>query len=200
MRISTWLRLVVVCLLGIGIQASCSQVSAQPKPPRRESKKPLVQQEFQGIGLTQRLAEADAVERACDWIGNQPDFGWQPSPDYLHEKGMIHLVGEPSEKEFEIAKDVGNNIAKDGKMTVVTMQLEITADQKRDMQKQAQHLRMKERHKHSLFGLLGAVALLSVVGGYLRLEEATKGYYTRLLRIAAVGVLVVIVAGLCVVG
>ena len=36
-----------------------------------------------------------------------------------------------------------------------------------------------------------------MVGGYLRLEEATKGYYTRWLRLTAVGVVLAIVCGLC---
>jgi hypothetical protein len=43
------------------------------------------------------------------------------------------------------------------------------------------------------------VCLLAVVGAYLRLEEATKGYYTRLLRLAAVVFVLVVIAGLCVI-
>ena len=62
---------------------------------------------------------------------------------------MVHTIGEPSEKEFESAKE----IAKDGKMKVVKMQLEITSEQARDIQKQAQHQRIKERQKQSLLAL-----------------------------------------------
>jgi hypothetical protein len=184
----------MVCLLSGGIQATCSQASAQPKPPKAE--KIRIQEKFTGYGLTPKEAEADALGRACDWLATHTDFGWTPPAEYLREKGMVTSDGEPDVKEFDLPKE----IAKDGNLYVVSMQLTIKENQVPDIQKQAQHLRMKERQKHSLFGLLGAVALLSVVGGYLRLEEATKGYYTRLLRIAAVGVLVVIVAGLCVVG
>lgn len=192
MRISTWFCLTALCLIAAGIEASSSEASPRPNPPG--AKKFLIQEEFQGYGLTQKLAEADALERACNWLADHANFGWSPSPDYLREKGIIHFVGEPNEKEFEIAKE----FAKDGKMKVVTMQLEITGEQARDIQKQGQNQRMKERQKHSLLGLFGAVALLGVLGGYLRLEEATKGYYTRLLRITAIGVLLVVVAGLCV--
>jgi hypothetical protein len=39
-------------------------------------------------------------------------------------------------------------------------------------------------------------AVLLVITGYLRLEEATKGYYTTLLRVAAIGVLVATAIGL----
>jgi hypothetical protein len=44
--------------------------------------------------------------------------------------------------------------------------------------------------------LAGLVALLVVAGGYLRLEEATRGYYTTLLRAAAVAFLALVGAGL----
>ena len=46
----------------------------------------------------------------------------------------------------------------------------------------------------------GVVCLLLVVGGYLRLEEATKGYYTRLLRLTAIAVLIGVGVGLYVMG
>jgi len=38
--------------------------------------------------------------------------------------------------------------------------------------------------------------LLLAVAGYLRLEDATKGYYTRLLRLAAVAFVALVGAGL----
>jgi hypothetical protein len=44
--------------------------------------------------------------------------------------------------------------------------------------------------------LAGAVVLLLVVGGYLRLEEATRGYFTTLLRLGAAGVVLLTVVGL----
>ncbi len=194
MRFCTAFRIVGLCVLAVAIQAACSQAFAHPKPPN--SKKILIQEEFQGYGLTTKDAEANAVENACQWLATHSSFGWCPPAEYLRDKGMIRTVGEPDEKEFEFVKEA----AKGGKVKVVTMQLEITADQARDIQKQAQNQRMKERQRYSLLGLVGAVALLGVVSGYLRLEEATKGYYTRLLRIAALSVLLVIVAGLCVMG
>ena len=196
MRISNWFHLFVVCLLAGGIQASCSQASGPPKPKPSQPEKIRIQEKFTGYGLTPKDAEAHALECACDWLAAHTDFGWAPPAEYLREKGMVTFDGEPDVKEFELPKEV----SKDGNLYVVSMQLTIKENQVPDIQKHAQHQRMKERQKYSLFGLVGAVALLGVVGGYLRLEEATKGYYTRLLRIAAVTVLLVIVAGLCVVG
>jgi len=44
--------------------------------------------------------------------------------------------------------------------------------------------------------LVGVVALLAAVAGYLRLEDATKGYYTTWLRLAAVTFLGLVGAGI----
>ena len=44
--------------------------------------------------------------------------------------------------------------------------------------------------------LFGLVAFLAVLAGYFRLEEATKGYYTNWLRLAALGFLFAAGAGL----
>ena len=44
--------------------------------------------------------------------------------------------------------------------------------------------------------LAALVALLAAVACYLRLEDATKGYYTTLLRLAAVGFVALVGAGI----
>ena len=44
--------------------------------------------------------------------------------------------------------------------------------------------------------LVGIVALLGAVAGYLRLEEMTKGYYTAWLRLAAIGFVSAVGAGI----
>jgi len=185
MRVSNCLRLVALCVLVGSFQASCSTAEAQLVP--HGPKKPSINKEFKGYGQTTKDAEADALKTACDWLAEQSNLGWTPTPDFLREKGMVQF-GQPSEENFE----------KSGPVQVVTMQLEVTADQAREIQKQARQDRMKSRQWISLLGLGGMVCLLAVVGAYLRLEEATKGYYTRLLRLAAIGLVVVIILGLCV--
>ncbi len=187
MRISTWLRLLALCL-AVG-SLSASPVVAQQRRP--ETKKVLVQEEFTGIGKTEHMARRDALKQACDWVEENIGPGWDPDGEYLLSLKMAQF-GQAEDKEFEVAKD----LTKDGKMKVVKMQLQITDSQYRDIKLHAQQQRMKERQKYSLLALLGAMGLLGVVGGYLRLEEATKGYYTRLLRIAAIVALMVIFAGL----
>jgi hypothetical protein len=188
MRISTSLRLAALCLLAGSLSASPSPLGAQPAPGG--PKKPLIHEEFTGYGTTEFLAKKSALESACAWLEKQSGLGWAPDTDYLVNHKMVHF-GEAKDKHFD------DPMLKD--MKVVTMQLEISAEQSRDIHKQAQQQRMKERQKLSLLVLLGVVGLVGVVGGYLRLDEATKGYLTRRLRIAAIAILLVIVAGLCVI-
>ena len=187
MRISTWLRLLALCLAVGSLPASLFAA----RPPASEPKKAVFHKEFEGCGSNELAARKDALELACAWLKENSGLDWSPDPQYLQDHNMAQF-GEPEDKQFEIAKD----LTEDGKLKVVKMQLEITDAQARDMQKQAQQYRMKDRQKYSLLALVGAMGLLGVVGGYLRLEEATKGYYTRLLRIVAIVVLVVIFAGL----
>jgi len=186
MRTSACLRLFVLGLLVGGVPAS-SVGLAGPNPT--EPKKFIINKDFEGYGETVTQAQTDALARGCQWLEEDSGLGWSPDTVYLRQHNMVRF-GEPTDKQFEHA----------GTMKVVKMQLEITADQARDMQNQARQQRMKSRQGLSLLVLIGLAGLIGVVGGYLWLEEATKGYYTRLLRLTAIGVLVVIALGLCVVG
>lgn len=181
MRISTSLRLAALCL----IAGSFSAAPLTARPPVSEPKKPLIHEEFTGYGTTEFLAQKDALKYTCEWLERQSGLGWAPNSEYLTTHKMV---------QFGAAENIKSDDPMLDNMKKVKLQLEISTDQARDIQKQAQQQRMKERQKHSLLALIGVVGLLSVVGGYLRLEEATKGYYTRLLRIAAISALVVIVA------
>lgn len=188
MRISTWLHLAALCLIAGSLSVPVTPLSARPPVP--EPKKPLLHEEFTGYGKTESAAQHDALEHASLWLAEHSGLGWTPDGQYLLDHALVRF-GEPEDKEFEQPM---------GTMKEIKMQLDITDKQAREIQQQAQHQRMKERQKLSLLVVLGVVCLLGVVGGYLRLEEATKGYYTRWLRVAVVGVLLVIVAGLCVIG
>lgn len=187
MRISTWFHLAALCLIAGSLSLSVSPLSARKNPPVPEPKKPLIHEEFTGIGKTETAARNDALALACRWLEEHSGLAWTPDAQYLLEHALVRF-DDVEDKEFE--EPVGD-------MKVVEMELDITAKQAREIQKQAQHERMKERQKWSLLIVLGVVCLLGVVGGYLRLEEATKGYYTRWLRLAVVGALLVLVAGLC---
>ncbi|HEY7154123.1 MAG TPA: hypothetical protein VH575_09225 [Gemmataceae bacterium] len=186
MRPANWFHLLVLCLIAGSVLAP--RVIAS-RTIQRGPKEPPIKEEFQGYGKSIKDAETHALEQACDWMGVNPNLGWKPTPEFLRSKGMVRF-GEPTEKEFEKA----------GPMQVVAMQLEITDDQKSEIQKHAREERMPSRHLLLARVLGGVVCLLIVMGGYLRLEEATKGYYTRLLRLAAITFLIVVGVGLCVIG
>jgi hypothetical protein len=188
MRISTWLPLAALCLIAGSLSASLSPLRA--RTPASEPPRTLIHEEFTGYGKTVKEAENDALHEGCKWIDEHSGLGWSPDPHYLHLHNMVRF-GKAEEQEFELPM---------GTMKVVKMQLDITTAQAREIQKHSQQQRMKDRQKISLLVFLGVVCLLGVVGGYLRLEEATKGYYTRLLRIAAISVLLLVAAGLCVLG
>jgi hypothetical protein len=197
MRITNWLCLAVLCLVVGNLPPLAAghdhrRPAAGPKKTPVQEEKTLIHEEFTGYGKSEFAARKDALNNACTWLKQYKygELNWSPDADYLLEHKMVQFY-EWEDKKFDEPMGV---------MKVVKMQLAITDSQDRDIHKQAQHQRMKERHKQAFLVLLGAMGLLSVVGGYLRLEEATKGYYTRLLRIAAISILVVLVAGLCVAG
>ncbi|MHB1422214.1 MAG: hypothetical protein ACYC3I_03245 [Gemmataceae bacterium] len=188
MRITNWLRVFALGLIAGSLSASVSPLAA--RPPHPEPKTPLIQKEWTGYGRTAKQAEEDALRLGCEWLASEGGLAWTPDPEYLRLHKMVRFSA-PEDKNFDEPM---------GAMKAIKMQLEVNTEQARDIQKQAQHQRMKERQKQSLLILIGVMCLVGVVGGYLRLEEATKGYCTRLLRIAAILVLIVIVAGLCVAG
>ncbi|HWG43787.1 MAG TPA: hypothetical protein VN688_13505 [Gemmataceae bacterium] len=182
-----------LCLIILGLIVISFQAAGSPATVRSgslDAAKPLIQEEFTGYGKTVKEAETDAITNSCQWLEEHAGLGWSPDAQYLRLHNMIRSEGEPTDEVFEHA----------GPMKVVKMKLTITTDQARAIQKQAQQQRMKSRQWLSLLGLGGLLCLLGVVGGYLRLQEATKGYCTRQLRIAAIGVIIVIVLGLCVIG
>jgi hypothetical protein len=187
MRLAGWLRLVALCVLAGSVQAPCSLASKPAAGP----KTPLISEDFKGYGLTPKDAESDALRNACDWLAEHSGLGWTPTPEFLREKGMINF-DKPTEEEFKVAKDFADG----GKMKVVKMRLTVTADQAREIQKQARQERMQSRQWLALLGLGGMACLLAVVGGYLRLEEATKGYYTRRLRLTAIGIVLLVLLAL----
>jgi hypothetical protein len=183
MRISVWLCLAALCLIASGMSMTIASA------PVTEAKSSLLEEKFEGFGKTVKEAENDALRQGCDWLVKKCDLAYPPDSQYLRDN--LVQFRDMGTKEFDPPVGV---------MKVVRMQLSVRPDQQAEMRKQAdkhaQQQRMKERQKLSLLVLLGAVGLLAVVGGYLRLEEATKGYCTRLLRVLAATAVLGILSGL----
>jgi hypothetical protein len=164
--------------------------AGSPRPNRHAAPNHVVFQEtFHGFGATRRDAEDHALRQACEalggWLATHGGAGWVPTPEYLRVRQLARF-GEPTPQE----------LPKSGHVQEISMQLEVTQAQAAEMQHFARQQRMNQRHWLVARVLAGVVALVLVCGGYLRLEEATRGYYTMLLRAAALVVLAGVGAGL----
>ena len=137
-------------------------------------------------------AERVALEKGCREVraylaAQDPALEWAPNEKYV-EGHLVkaHAEGEPATKEDPV----------EGTFLHRTLRIEITAADYQDMLRHARTARVEYREILLAKVLAVLVALLTAVAGYIRLEEATKGYYTALLRLAAVGLVAAVCAGL----
>jgi hypothetical protein len=155
-----------------------------------------------GYGVDEAGAEEHALDRARDQVAiyltrELPDLAWRPDAAYLLRAGIAQRAGpaEPVEPPPRSGQGVKVNIL----LTIGAKQLDElrrTAQQEAARQETvARQERVEKRQRGAVVGLVAAVLALLVIGGYLRLEEATRGYSTGLLRAAAVTILVLLVAG-----
>lgn len=150
--------------------------------PRTKTPTVVWEDKAKGLAVTEEDAVEAAIRDACDRISSKlaKDFGedYTPKPATLKSR---NIVGEPT---FE-AKILDLS----GKVVDATVPVKLTDDDVSYFREQARGIRIKSRMGTTVIAVAGLVALLLIGGGYLRLEEATKGYYTALLRIGALGVL-----------
>jgi hypothetical protein len=194
------------CVTGCHARARApAKAKRAPKaPPRVPEEAPKVV-EVDGYGRTAADAEATALENAQAEVRKElqrhfAKTGWQPpadrlQPDYLRrneviwagEKKEVTIAGEPKFK------------------AVYKVELKPAFMQELDQLAREHFLREREaartqlmlvRHLLLARVLAGLLVVLLVVFGYLRLEAATRGYYTRALRLVAAGVVVLVGLGL----
>jgi hypothetical protein len=137
---------------------------------------------FEGWGQTREDAEDNALKRAQEGIfeylakRGQP-LERVPSRDYIKKNLVKQLEPEP-------ARDFGVGV---GELQGVRLRIETTAKDWQYLLREDRRVRSESRMLVLAKLLTGLVAFLGAVGGYLRLEEMTKGYYTAWLRLAAIG-------------
>jgi hypothetical protein len=147
-----------------------------------------------GYGKTANDAEQVALGKArTEVVGylreHYPALHWTPSPDFLSQHRMIRLEGSAEEKTIQ------------GEVVQVAhARAEITSQSLREIREFARVELKQQRQVLTAKGLGAVVALLVVFAAYLRLEDLTRGYYTRLLRLTALALLVLVGASLLVVG
>jgi hypothetical protein len=147
--------------------------------------------DVEGRGLTEKDAEQNALKGAQDEVRvflaeQNHSFEWRPSLDYINN----HLVKKSDPLPPE---DFGDPL---GTLQGVVLHLEIGSKDWQDMLRQDRLARADSRMLLLAKLLVGLVALLGAVAGYLRLEEMTKGYYTAWLRFTAIAFVTAVGAGI----
>jgi hypothetical protein len=120
-------------------------------------------------------AEEKAWEKVCEYLARQePPIHWRPDVNWVTN----NLVKGPSPAKLVEMGDLGKAYEQ-----TLTVKVE-PKDYQKLVEQDRQEL-MRQRQLLLARILAGVVALLVAVVGYLRLDEATKGYYTLWLRLGA---------------
>ena len=149
--------------------------------------------EVKGAGTSPDEARTDpaALEQACqeltDYLKRQhPEVDWQPTVEYIQRAKLIQAVGEPQ----KLLSDRGNEYY------VVPLRVSLNTEQLRELRQAARQHRIEQRQHLAFLALVAFSIFLVVALGYLKLEEMTRGFYTNLLRVVAVSVLILAGVGL----
>jgi hypothetical protein len=163
--------------------------------------------EVRGWGQSREEAEQDALRRAArrlkDYLRSQePPVLWTPTPEYVRD----HLQRGAAKRR----KDLDQDLEAPGapiKVQCWTIPVAVTAEQRvaiagLDAEYRAEQRRLERaavsRDRMVLLGrvLVGLVAALLALLAYLRVDEWTKGYYSRWLAAGAAGFLAAVGLGL----
>jgi len=158
--------------------------------------------------------ESAAEEISTYLLGQKPSLNWKQDASYVREHllGDVAQASNPNNNEWS-RDQFGNHtiLVKKGEFGVagkpftyqVRLQVVVKCDDVKQLRKLEQERQdalrpetVKQRQLWLGKILLGLVAILTAISGYIRLEDATKGYYTRWLRLGMVGVLCAVGAGL----
>jgi len=121
------------------------------------------------------------------FAGRNWEIGQHPLDDVtLRQTGVLKEVGTPAPSPAVVFNDQPTFVAK--------YRVELTEEYLDTVAKHVRHERVWERQRLLARILAGVVVLLLVTAGYLRLDDASGGYCTRMLRLGALAI--VAVAGL----
>lgn len=167
-----------------------------PAPPVVHAATDPAEETADGFGTSaadareRALANARAlVQRMLDRL--VPDLNWQLPEDRFDADALGRMGVLTPAGDAVAAPGLGED-----KLLKASVRVKLTADFLSEVNRVRQHERVTVRHLVALRVLAGLVAALVVATAYLRLEEATRGYASRLLRLAAAVVLAVVAAGL----
>jgi hypothetical protein len=195
--------LVLIALIGLLAVSRTESIDsiAQAQPAQQATPPSVKANPWKEFGMGRDKTEA--VERALTkaarsvWLKMRewdPDFVWEPAVDYVSK----HLIkGDP---ERNLAKEDEFNKDRDDKwqrweVTVEVSQAAYSAMRRHnELLVLSQHQAVRLALLAKLVGVLLAGCVLTLL--YLRLEEKTKGYFSRLLLVGAVATLILVGVGL----
>ena len=203
-----WIALGGLCLLAAALRTppdaramgrhypAARQAARGPNAPGAA---PVFTCEAEGYGKSAADAEQDGMERVqrrvADYLARQrPDLGWEPAAADLRRLGVARVAGDPEEKVMD--PPVGG----ERKLLVVKVRGELNATQLKEIEERGRTSRVQHRQGAAFRILGGVVAVLLATLGCLRLEEATRGYFSRVFRAVAVVAVMVVAAGLLLLG
>jgi len=183
-------------LLAIGLLTVGSRVSHSRGQPQAPDRLAVASEAVRvdGFGETLANAKETALENAQQEVEKQlakryARSGWQPPIERLRREYLLerHVIRLEEQKEQD----------HNGRpQYCVVYRIDVTPAYLHELDGVAREQRMLARHLIVARALAGLVVLLLTVYGYLRLEEATRGYYTRMLRMVAVGLMMLVGVGL----
>ncbi len=207
MRPARLTRILVIGLVALGF---CTQTSSadnrkttRKSPTGQKIAKEIAERKWsatiEGADKEKDLAEQVALVRSQQellaYLATQkPRILRTPTTDYI----KAHLVKDVKLNQVSNPSDLLSE-------TTWSCQMELEMDNKKYSELLAEDRRLGEQERlervHERMFLVGKfmaalVALFGVVAVYFRIEEATKGYYTTLLRIAAASFVGAVGAGL----
>ena len=147
---------------------------------------------IEGYGRTQETARQRALERAQDRVRELLDErigvpSWEPAPhllesSYLARYNVLEWLG-PATEVKGLEREPGY---------LAKFQLNLTREYLTQIYQDVR-LEQVEQRQHLLARILaGLVAVFLVTAGYLRLEDMTRGFATKLLRLVAGAVLLLV--------
>jgi hypothetical protein len=218
MRPTAWVSLLALSLLTIGVVRGLPTAHAGPAAPQTALPSWVVPGQWM---TSEEEAVDDALERARDKVteylrGQNPPKEWPIDPAYLRQKMWRDL--KPDEEAVKALrwektekKTINNHLVQIesksfeglGDMYRAAIYVSVLPDNQAEFKRQEELYQTKQRESRATHrqGVLvrvmaGLVAVLVAIAFYLRLEDATKGYYTTLLRLAAVTFIGLVGAGI----
>jgi len=215
MRPTAWVSFLAVFLLTAAVCNCVATAQARPTPPAESLPSWIVKGDWMD---TDDLALQDALDKAqvklTEYLrARTPPMEWTPDRTYSQQKLWSDLAADDTDLGWKDAREAtlnGRKVALEtkqfkelGDMRRVAVRIVVTPSSRKefDAQEQAYQLKVRQDRATARQGVLarvlaGLVALLVVGACYLRLEDATKGYYTTLLRLAAVAFVALVGAGI----